>query len=533
MPGDPFASITPAQHAADDIKPSRYLSASNRPYGSPTNVIEDIPDNLKGKNNPNINPRDFVGKQRPVLIDLQKLPPGTKIVSEAELLADLNRYAELVPSEKARIARLMTTIKNVEGEMLIEGGVPKDAVKKVSNIHSAYILTAEELQTKRFLGQITEEQLNRELKLLTKSYNRVKIVGRVGRVITVVGVVFTAVDVARAAQRSYDKRSYKPLAAEAVRQVGGWSGALAGAEVGFLAGAALGIESGPGLFVTGAIGSIIFGAAGYFGADWIADWIDDDSVAELRKDVNRVEDLRYRTATLTVEAGESQYDFRRRALTAAAFEAQRQSLMTVDSRLPFRYAEKLAPLRSSNITKDFQMNWVKDARGKNPVADKNKDGVINSKEWQAEQETNFTYHLNDGEMDELIRMILGCRDKTRRRMNLKNRFLRALAERNLIEWERDYYTTVEKEFTDWIESEKTKLAAGEDIEPPWIQLRSDPPWHPKWRQGKSDHWMNLVWMPFWLDLSEDRRQKYLQKYPPPDEEWHEYLTQKWRSKLNV
>jgi hypothetical protein len=115
-------------------------------------------------------------------------------------------------------------------------------------------------------------------------------------------------------------------------------------------------------------------------------------------------------------------------------------------------------------------------------------------------------------------------------MNIKNRFLRALAERNLIEWKRDYYTPAEREFTDWIESEKAKLAAGEDIEPPWIQFNSTPPWHSGWRQGNADYWLGYIWMPFWLELTEEQRQEYLRKYPPPDEEWHEYLMEKWCNK---
>jgi hypothetical protein len=58
-PTNSFATVTPAEHALGNKKSSQYLSASNRPYGSPTNVVQDIPDNLKGKNNPNVNPRDL------------------------------------------------------------------------------------------------------------------------------------------------------------------------------------------------------------------------------------------------------------------------------------------------------------------------------------------------------------------------------------------------------------------------------------------------------------------------------------------
>ncbi len=36
------------------------------------------------------------------------------------------------------------------------------------------------------------------------------------------------------------------------------------------------IETGPGAILTGAIGGLIFGTAGYFGADWIADFIDEN-----------------------------------------------------------------------------------------------------------------------------------------------------------------------------------------------------------------------------------------------------------------
>ena len=402
-PTGPFANVTTVKHALDGAKPSQYLSASNRPLGSPTNVNEYIREELGSRKPSSVNPKEFIGRDRPVLIDLQRLPFGTNIVTEGQLINDLNSYAGLVPEEKARVSTLIRTIKNVEGEVLIPGAVARDAVKKVSNVHSAYILTAEELNAKRVLGQITEEQLTAELGLLTKSYNRMKIVGHVGRVITVVGIVFTVVDVAKAAQRSSEKGSYKPLAAETVRQIGGWGGAWAGGELGFTVGAALGIETGPGLFVTGAIGTIVFGAAGYMGASWVADWIDDNSVAELRKDVNRVENLRNRDITLTVEANESQYDFRRRALMAAAVEAQRQALKMGDSNLPLRYADKLAPPNGSNVTKNYEMIWT----GNNPVDDKNKDGKINPAEWKIERGKSFTYQLNDGEVDELIKMLFG------------------------------------------------------------------------------------------------------------------------------
>lgn len=53
-------------------------------------------------------------------------------------------------------------------------------------------------------------------------------------------------------------------------------GAIAGAKIGTVAGAAIGIETGPGVVLTGRVSGIVFGAAGYFGADWMADYIDEN-----------------------------------------------------------------------------------------------------------------------------------------------------------------------------------------------------------------------------------------------------------------
>jgi hypothetical protein len=37
-----------------------------------------------------------------------------------------------------------------------------------------------------------------------------------------------------------------------------------------------GVETGPGMVLTAIGGGLIGGTAGYFGADWIADWIYED-----------------------------------------------------------------------------------------------------------------------------------------------------------------------------------------------------------------------------------------------------------------
>jgi hypothetical protein len=51
---------------------------------------------------------------------------------------------------------------------------------------------------------------------------------------------------------------------------------MAGFKIGAATGALLGVETGPGAIVSGLIGGIVFGGAGYFGADWVADYIDEN-----------------------------------------------------------------------------------------------------------------------------------------------------------------------------------------------------------------------------------------------------------------
>ncbi len=112
-------------------------------------------------------------------------------------------------------------------------------------------------------------------------------------------------------------------------------------------------------------------------------------------------------------------------------------------------------------------------------------------------------------------------------MQIHKRFLRTLAEQGIINMKSDYYTDSEKEFVDWLESERAKLEAGEDIEPPWIQGNGVPPWSGSWRQGRGDFWLQEIWGPFWSGLSNDEREKYLERWQPPDDEWYEYITARW------
>ena len=78
-----------------------------------------------------------------------------------------------------------------------------------------------------------------------------------------------------AADESIKQKSIKPISIEVVKQAGGWGATIAGARIGVVAGAAVGIETGPGAIVSGAIGGIIFGTAGYLGASWLTEYLQD------------------------------------------------------------------------------------------------------------------------------------------------------------------------------------------------------------------------------------------------------------------
>jgi len=243
--------LTPAEHALNmNPAASQFLSGSTKPFGAPT---------MKGT---------------PVLVDIAKVQAaGGKVVTVAELVADLERYVVQNPAAKTRVEKLLWAVKKIEGEMLIASKTPAGSGKPISSIHTQFVRSAEDLYQAFTNGQISKAQLEEALINLERAYSKARVIGKVGRVLMVVGVVFTAVDLGLATKRSVDQKSFKPIAAEGVRQVGGWGMAIAGGKVGGVLGAALGVETGPGLIVTGAIGALVFGAAGYFGADWVADHI--------------------------------------------------------------------------------------------------------------------------------------------------------------------------------------------------------------------------------------------------------------------
>jgi hypothetical protein len=96
-----------------------------------------------------------------------------------------------------------------------------------------------------------------------------------GRIFLVVGVIVDGIQLGAAGYESYEKKSIKPVAAQAIRTTGGWAAAWAGAKAGAAVGGLAGVESGPGMVLTAIGGGIIGGVAGYWGANWIADWVYD------------------------------------------------------------------------------------------------------------------------------------------------------------------------------------------------------------------------------------------------------------------
>jgi RHS repeat-associated protein len=209
-PRDPSSNVSLGEHALGNNN-SRYISASRLPSGA---------ENING---------------RPVWIDVEKFEAaGGKVHRFEQIVEDLERMAQKDPSLVDRIRTWKKNQPNVEAEVLLEGKVPASAVKSKLSMN------------------------------LTRGF----------RVVGYIGIAVSAYDVGNAAMKSMETGSPRPILAEGVRQVGGWGGAIAGAKIGAVIGGALGVETGPGLIVTGAIGSIVGGVAGYYGASWIAKYIE-------------------------------------------------------------------------------------------------------------------------------------------------------------------------------------------------------------------------------------------------------------------
>lgn len=209
---DPNSALPLGRHA-QGMKPSPFQSASRtQPLGA----------------------RRFAGD--PFWIDEAKARAAGATFHEApEVVSDLRRILAKTKNPAGR-AQLEGIIKIVheDREVLLKGAVPAAAVKGVGAMSATRALQGVEI----------------------------------------IGFVMSAVSLEHATERSFDQHSVRPLAAETVRQAGGWAAAWAGMKLGALGGAAVGIESGPGAVVTAAAGGIVGGVIGYFGFGWIADHIE-------------------------------------------------------------------------------------------------------------------------------------------------------------------------------------------------------------------------------------------------------------------
>jgi hypothetical protein len=203
--------VSPGQHVLNQHGngPTPFLSASTRKGGAP---------NISGT---------------PITIDLDRFKAsGGKVIEQAEIVADLET---MVANQEISRTRFEQWLRNQpkECEILLKGQVPASAIET----------------------------------------GGAKALRCCGKCAMVVGIVVSVRDISIATVESIDNDSPAPLAAEAIRQTGGWAGAWLGAKGGFVAGAALGIESGPGAIATGIVGAMIGGALGYYSADCIADEI--------------------------------------------------------------------------------------------------------------------------------------------------------------------------------------------------------------------------------------------------------------------
>lgn len=100
---------------------------------------------------------------------------------------------------------------------------------------------------------------------------------RIGtRVFLIVGVAADAVALGQSIDTSIERGTPRPALAQAVRTVGSWGGAWAGAKLLCAGGALATVETGPGAVLGCIAGGVVGGFAGYIGADWIADMIEPD-----------------------------------------------------------------------------------------------------------------------------------------------------------------------------------------------------------------------------------------------------------------
>ncbi|MFN9210748.1 MAG: LysM peptidoglycan-binding domain-containing protein [Betaproteobacteria bacterium] len=213
IPSDPNSPLSMGRHAKG-MKPSSFVSASDRILrGSPRILGE------------------------PFWIDLGKLSPGAKVFETSEILADLDRIAAKTATAGGKVdIEAKRQLVLADREVLIKGAVPPQAVKGAAAMGATRLLQG----------------------------------------VQIVGFAMTAVNLGHAGEQSIRTHSVRPIAAETVRQAGGWASAWAGMKLGVATGAVLGFSTGPGAVITAGVGGFVGGVAGYFAFDWVADHISAD-----------------------------------------------------------------------------------------------------------------------------------------------------------------------------------------------------------------------------------------------------------------
>ena len=224
FPKAPYSNTTIAEHALENMK-SKFISVSSL-----------FPDGAQNFN-----------KGAPkIYIDINEaLKPGARIISSEEIIAALEKYRIDNPNASARIDKLINAITTMEKEVLLQPAIPERGAVRIP---PKAIWTPED-------------------------YIKYTRLTKYARVVQIFGIALTAYHLEQAGEESLAKNSVRPLAAEGIRQAGGWGGAWLGFKAGGFLGAAIGIETGPGSLISGAIGGIVGGFAGYRGADWVADSI--------------------------------------------------------------------------------------------------------------------------------------------------------------------------------------------------------------------------------------------------------------------
>lgn len=84
----------------------------------------------------------------------------------------------------------------------------------------------------------------------------------------------------------------------------------------------------------------------------------------------------------------------------------------------------------------------------------------------------------------------------------------------------------ENEKPEWIDQ---LPAEGEDVVPPWIQYPDLEPWWRGWGQGNSQGWFNR-WFDFWYSLTYEEHQAYIERWPPPSDDWRTWMNMRLKDK---